>query len=185
MHSSYIYKIPSFSLLVIFSLVLGGSTASSESTQTNCSTLYLLNVVSYPDDGGWDRGLDLVPAGHLATAQINNHSELLSGYKLKLIDIDSESCGTNTVTKGLVNLNKELMTPFFNNRSSCIVGIIGLYCSMETNALAPIVSHPASGVDYVKLAASTAPEHRYDPSFRDVYFIPLRHQVCSMKVSSR
>ena len=150
----------------MFCLILGGSTASSEKTQTNCSTLYLLNVVPYPDVGenaGWDRGLDLVPAGHLAAEQINNHSELLSEYKLELIDIDSESCGRSMITKGVVNLHTKLVTPILKNRSSCIVGIIGLYCSMVTNALTPIVSHP--GVDYVKLAASTSPEHRYDPTF--------------------
>ena len=160
------YKIQSFSLLVIFSLIFGGSTTSSANIQTNCSTLCLLNVVPYPDDGdnaGWDRGLDLVPAGHLAAAQINNHSELLSGYKLELIDIDSESCGRNTITKGVVNMHMELVTPIFNDKSSCIVGIIRLYCSMVTNALAPIVSR--LGVDYVKLAASTSPEHRYNPTF--------------------
>jgi gamma-aminobutyric acid type B receptor len=164
--------------IVIFSLILGGSTASSENSQKNCSTLYLLNVVPYPDNGenaGWDRGLDLVPAGHLAAAQINNHSELLSGYKLELVDIDSESCGRSTITKGVVNLHTELVTPILNNISSCVVGIIGLYCSMVTNALAPIVSRP--GVDYVKLAASTSPEHRYDPTFRDVF-----HTIASSSV---
>lgn len=169
----------SFSLLVLsFNLILGGSIESSENTQTSCSTLYLLNVVPYPDSGknaGWDRGLDLVPAGHVATEQINSRSDLLSGYSLELIDIDSESCGRSTITKGVVNLYTELVTPILTNRSSCIVGIIGLYCSMVTNALAPIVSRP--GVDYVKLAASTSPEHRYDPTFRDVF-----HTIASSSV---
>ena len=178
------YKMPSsttFSLsVVMFCLILGGSTASSEKTQTNCSTLYLLNVVPFPDNGenaGWDRGLDLVPAGHLAAEQINNHSELLPGYKLEVIDIDSESCGRSTITKAVVNLHMELVFPILNNRSSCVVGIIGLYCSMVTNALAPIISRPAAGVDYVKLAASTSPEHRQDPIFRDVF-----HTIASSSV---
>jgi hypothetical protein len=169
---------PSFSQVIIFSLVLGGSTASSENSQIKCSTLYLLNVVPYPDNGenaGWDRGLDLVPAGHLAAAQINNHSELLSGYKLELVDIDSESCGRSTITKGVVNLHTELVIPILNNRSSCVVGIIGLYCSMVTSAIVPIVSRP--GVNYVKLAASGSPEHRYDPTFRDVF-----HTIASSSV---
>ena len=171
-------RLTSFSLSVIFSLILGGSVASSENTRLDCSTLYLLNVVPYPDNGenaGWDRGLDLVPAGHLAAEQINNHSNLLSGYKLELIDIDSESCGRSTITKGVVNLYTELVTPILNDRSLCIAGIIGLYCSTVTNALAPIVSRP--GVNYVKLAASTSPDHRYDPTFRDVF-----HTIASSSV---
>lgn len=171
-------RLTRFSLSIIFGLILGGSIASSENTETDCSTLYLLNVVPYPDNGenaGWDRGLDLVPAGHLAAEQINNRSDLLSGYKLELIDIDSESCGRSTITKGVVNLYTELVTPILNDRSLCIVGITGLYCSMVTNALAPIVSRP--GVDYVKLAASTSPDHRYDPTFRDVF-----HTIASSSV---
>ena len=127
-------SLTTYSLSVItFSLILGGSTASSKNTQTNCSTLYLLHVVPYPDDGenaGWDRGLDLVPAGHLAADQINNHTELLSGYKLELIDLDSESCGRSVIPKAVVNLHTELVSPILSNRSPCLVGIIGLYCSI-------------------------------------------------------
>ena len=160
---------------VIFSVISRlGATTSSENSSTahmqDCSTLYLLNVVPYPDDGenaGWDRGLDLVPAGHLAAEQINNRSDLLPGHKLELIDIDSESCGRSTITKGVINLYTQLVIPFLNNRRSCIVGIIGLYCSMVTNALAPVISRPE--INYVTLAASTSPKHRYDPAFEDVF----------------
>ena len=45
-----------------------------------CSYLYLLNVQAYPDNrpfAGWDRGLDLIPGGHLAAEQINNNSNIL------------------------------------------------------------------------------------------------------------
>ena len=175
-------SLTSFSPLIVFTLIyaviLGRPVASSENIQADCSTLYLLNVVPYPDSGenaGWDRGLDLVPAGHLAAEQINNHSDLISGYKLELVDIDSESCGRSTITKGVVNLYTKLVSPLLRNRTSCIVGVIGLYCSMVTNALVPIVSRP--GVDYVKLAASTSPEHRYNPTFRDVF-----HTIASSSV---
>ena len=165
----------------MFSLILGKTAANNENSATQCSTLYLLNVVPYPDGGenaGWDRGLDLIPAGHLATEQINNRSDFLSGYQLELIDIDSESCGRSTITKGVFNLYTELVTPILNNRSSCIVGITGLFCSMVTNVLAPIVGHP--GVNYVKLAASTSPEHRYDPAFKDVF-----HTIASSSVFNK
>ena len=171
------------SFVIIFSLIPSKTVASSENITTQCSILYLLNVVPYPDSGmnaGWDRGLDLVPAGHLAAEQINNHSDFLSGYKLELIDIDPESCGRSTITNGVVNLYTELVTPILNNRSSCIVGITGLFCSMVTNTLVPIVSRP--GVNYVKLAASTSPEHRYDPAFRDVFHIIASSSVFNKAV---
>ena len=156
-----------FSLqLVLGTIILSSSENSFTARIQDCSTLYLLNVVPYPDDGenaGWDRGL----AGHLAAEQINNHTNLLPGYKLELIDVDSESCGRSLITKGVVNLYKQLVTPIFNNRSSCIVGVIGLYCSMVTNALAPVISRPE--INYVTLAASTSPKHHYDPAFEDVF----------------
>ena len=156
-----------FSLqLVLGTIILSSSENSFTARIQDCSTLYLLNVVPYPDDGenaGWDREL----AGHLAAEQINNHTNLLPGYKLELIDVDSESCGRSLITKGVVNLYKQLVTPIFNNRSSCIVGVIGLYCSMVTNALAPVISRPE--INYVTLAASTSPKHHYDPAFEDVF----------------
>ena len=102
-------------------------------------------------------------------------SELLSGYKLELIDLDSESCGRSVIPKAVVNLHTELVSPILSNRSPCLVGIIGLYCSIVTNTLAPIISHP--GIDYVKMAASTSHEHRHDPTFRDIF-----HTIASSRV---
>lgn len=104
----------------------------------------------------WDRGLDLIPAGHLAVEQINNRSDILQGYELKLIDIDSEACGRNIVIKGTVNVFKELVNP---NQRECIVGVVGLLCSSVTDVISPIVSHPEIG-GYVQIAASTSPVHR-------------------------
>ena len=45
--------------------------------------LHLLNVQPYPDNrifAGWDKGFELIPAGHLAIKQINNRSDILPGY---------------------------------------------------------------------------------------------------------
>ena len=109
-----------------------------------------------PGPGVWDKGLDLIPAGHLAVEQINNRSDMLQGYKLKLIDIDSEACGRNLIVKGVVNVFKELVNP---NRRECIMGVVGLFCSSMTDVISPIVSHPDIG-GYVQIAASTSPVHR-------------------------
>ena len=138
------------------------STATRDGSYLNCSVLYLLNVEPYPDHSKtsgvdvWDRGLDLVPAGHLAVEQINNRSDILQGYELKLIDIDSEACGRNLITKGIVNVFKELVN---HTHRECIVGLVGLFCSSVTDAVSTIVSHPDIG-GYVQIAASTSPVHR-------------------------
>jgi len=62
----------------------------------NETVLYLLNVQPYPDHrtfAGWDRGLELIPAGHLAIKQINNRSDVLPGFQLELIDIEQKHVG--------------------------------------------------------------------------------------------
>ena len=136
------------------------ATCNTSQNQEQCPTLYLLNVEPYPVDDEldfWDRAFDLIPAGHLAAEQINNRSDILPEHELKLIDIDSEACGLNIISKGIVNVYRELVNP---NRS-CIVGVIGLLCSPVTSAISPIISHPNIR-GYVHIAASTSPAHRGD-----------------------
>ena len=48
------------------------SLSNSKSVSHKCSNLYLLNVQAYPDNepfASWDRGLDVIPGGHLAAEQ--------------------------------------------------------------------------------------------------------------------
>ena len=140
----------------------------------NCSVLSLLNVLPlYHEraavgefDAVWDRGLDVTPAGHLAVEQINNRSDILPDHKLKLIDIDSEACGLNVISKGIVNTFRELV----DLNRTCIVGVVGLFCSQVTNIISPIVSHPSIG-GYIQIAASTTPVHRANDSEEKLFHI--------------
>ena len=131
--------------------------------ESECPTLYLLNVQPYPVRAKestalfiWDKAFELIPAGHLAAEQINNSPDILPGRQLKLINIDSEACGVNSISKGFTNVYRELV----NLNRSCIVGVIGLFCSAMTSAISPIISHPNIG-GYVHIAASTSPVHRH------------------------
>ena len=137
---------------------------SQESQGPDCPTLYLLNVQPYPvsanglgtvRQGIWDVAFELIPAGHLAAEQINNRSDILFGHELKIIDIDAEACGFNVISKGITNVYRELV----NLNQTCIVGVIGLFCSAMTSAISPIIGHPNIG-GYVHIAASTSPVHR-------------------------
>ena len=135
---------------------------STSQNQGQCPTLYLLNVEPYPVDDEldlWDKAFELIPAGHLAAEQINNRSDILPGHELKLIDVDSEACGVNIINKGIINVYRELVNP----NQSCIVGVIGLFCSPVTSVISPIISHPNIG-GYVHIAASTSPAHRESDS---------------------
>ena len=159
-----------------------GSHVEGQLTSHECSTLSLLNVVPLERtttvgrfDAVWDRGLDVIPAGHLAAEEVNNCSNILPGYGLRLIDVDSEVCGLNVVSKGIVNVYRELIDP----NQTCIVGVIGLYCSKVTDIISPIVSHPNIG-GYIQIAASTTPVHRqYDSNSTDSY---LFHIVAASSV---
>ena len=62
-------------------LVVGHLAASGIlQDQKQCPTFYLLNVEPYPvsDNSAavWDKTFELIPAGHLATEQINNLSDI-------------------------------------------------------------------------------------------------------------
>ena len=143
-------------LLISVNHLIMCHTASSQN-QGQCPTLYLLNVEPYPDESAntWDEAFELIPAGHLAAEQINNHSDVLPGHELKLIDINSEACGISIISKGIANVYRELVNP----NPTCIVGVIGLFCSPVTSAVSPIISHPNIG-GYVHIAASASPVHR-------------------------
>jgi gamma-aminobutyric acid type B receptor len=138
--------------------------------------LQLLNVQPYPDDGvfaGFDRGLDLVPAAHLAATEINNRSDILAGFDLQVIDIDSEACGRGTIIKGLVNVYRELVSQAPG--SQCLVGVMGLPCSSVTNVLAPIIGH--QNIGYVTLANSVSPAHRNIEEYPNLF-----HTISSSSV---
>ena len=159
--------------IAVASIDFSGSELHGSSNES-CDTLYLLNVVPYPDKGpcaGWDRGFELIPAGHLATKHINNILGILDGYKLELIDVSSEACGRDIITEGL----KEVYELMVNPRSSCIFGIVSLYCSSVTDVVAPFIGHPKIG--YVQLAASNSLPHRNTSEFPYLF-----HVIASSKI---
>ena len=140
------------------------------------TTLYLLNVVPYPDDrpfAGWDRGFELIPAGDLAIEQINNRSDILPGYRLELVDIESEACGISTTNTSYVNFYRHLV-----QINSLVVGVVGLFCSTVTAAISPVANHP--GIDYIQVAGSTS------PLFQNVTAYPrLYHTISSSTIFNK
>ena len=154
------------------------ATQSSSSSSQKCTQLYLLNVQAYPDNkpfAGWDRGFDLIPGGHLAAEQINNNSIILPEHELKIIDIEAEACGRNIINKGLVNFYRELN---INYSSPCIMGVIGLVCSSQTNVFAPLAGH--SKIGYIQNTLSVSPQHRNDSKFPCLF-----HTISSSSVFNK
>ena len=120
------------------------------------NTLSVLNILPYPtgrDDPGWDRAFELLPASELAVEQINNRSDILPGYKLEIINLQSEDCGLRVITNGLIETYASLLDTDCN-----IAGVVGLFCSSVTEVIAPLVAR--SPFDYVTVAGSTSIAHR-------------------------
>ena len=95
------------------------------------NTIYFGLMLSFPDPLGrealaaaFDDGHDIAPAAYLAVEQINNRSDLLSDYQIKVIRLDG---GCTVTERTVIGLNKLAC--------SCepIVGIIGPSCG--TSAL--------------------------------------------------
>ena len=154
-------------VVVLYSLVnvFHGVNAQSGATVDSRPVLSLLNVLPYPDNrsfAGWDRGLELVPAGRLAVEQINDNPDVLPDYHLELIDIESEACGLSLVTEGLVNSYRHLVDPH-----STVLGVVGLFCSSVTDVMAPILDHP--NITLLEIAGSTSPIHSSSSDYPLLY----------------
>ena len=135
--------------------------------------LYLLNVIPTRDSSpgaDWDYGMEISPGAHLAEDEINNSSDILSNYSLKVIDVGSESCGRSVIVSGLVNIYGHLI-----DRALPIVGVTGMFCSSVTSALVPILSHPQ--INYLTLAGSTSPHHRNVEKYPLLFHILTSSQI--------
>ena len=163
--------------LLVFSLLACAfvhRVPSAEASTTPCNTIYLLHVVPYPDRAklsGWDRGLEVIPAGHLATKHINNHTDILRDQKLEVIDIASEACAITTPLDGYV----ELFSKVASSEQRCVFGVIGFYCSSVTTITVPLLSHPGFG--YVQLTSSTSPLLRNTEKFPYLFSVITSSQV--------
>ena len=94
--------------------------------ERNDSTIYFGLMLLFPDPLGrkalaaaFDDGHDIAPAAYLAVEQINNRSDLLSDYQVKLLPLDG---GCDVIERTAIGIN--------NLACSCepVIGIIGPGC---------------------------------------------------------
>ena len=125
-----------------------------ESSSNSCKTLYILQVVPFhtPQEDGWDRGLEVIPAGRVALRHINGHPELLKDLELEIINVPSNSCAVSSPYVPFV----EVMSLVTSSKQKCVFGIVGLYCSSVTRITVPPFSHEKFG--FVQLTSSTSPD---------------------------
>ena len=116
--------------------------------------LYVLALGPYPQGltspsirPSWDGGPAIISAAKLAIEQVNNRTDILCDYELKIIEADS---GCQTTSRALISFNRlVLLNP--NN----VVGIIGPGCSDATLALATLLL--PERIDLVQVAISSTP----------------------------
>ena len=127
--------------------------------------LTLLNVLPFPDgrsSAGFDGGHELVPAANLAVEQINNRSDLLAGYTLEAVAVDSEPCGVSVINNGLVNTYAGLV-----DSGRLVVGVVGLFCAGVTDVVSSLATLPL--FDRLQISGSTSSKHRDTVKFPRLY----------------
>ena len=136
----------------------GGKADTAEyKSLSNDSVLYLLNILPFRDNhsqSGWDEGLELIPAAHLALKQINRKN-ILGGYKLDVINVNSEACSLTVISEGIKNFVK------YTFHSKIAIGVIGLFCSTVTKLLSPVAGH--AGIELLQISSSFSPEFALSP----------------------
>ena len=129
--------------------------------------LPVLVLVPYPDprnDSGWDRGLELIPAARVAVKEINNHTNLLPGYKVQLIEASSDACSVIITAKSLINLSTYTLS---TSRPDNAIAVTGLACSTVTAAVSPIAGQ--SEIDLIQISMSTSPIFRNQNKYRRLW----------------
>ena len=129
--------------------------------------LPVLVLVPHPDprnDSGWDRGLELIPAARVAVKEINNHTNLLPGYKIQLIEASSDACSVIITGKSLINLSTYTLS---TSRPDNAIAVTGLVCSTVTSAVSPIAGQ--SEIDLIQISMSTSPIFRNQTRYRRLW----------------
>ena len=129
------------------------STGSGKSSEKQ--SLPVLVLLPYPDqrdDSGWDRGLELLPAGRLAVKEINNNSRILPGYEIQLIERSSDACGRSVTINSLTNFAGNALQ--WEPNTTNAIAVIGLACSTVTASISPLAGR--EGVELLQISMSNS-----------------------------
>ena len=105
----------------------------------------------------WPGGPSLFPAAQLAADMLNNRTDILTDYSVRLVDGDS-GCGLNTWAT--VTFAREAY------RQSRVVGIVGPACSSAAAQIGGLSTHP--GINLVAITIANGPQlrNKYSNMFR-------------------
>ena len=125
------------------------------------TTIYILVTVPFPDDreiAGWDYGIEMLPGGRIARDFINcNHSDLLPGYRLELIESNHEACDISPQTEAYINLIRYGL----DQECGPVMAVAGLPCSSTIVEVSPV----AGRNDLIQLSSAVSPIFELDTDF--------------------
>ena len=123
---------------------------SVQCMQSSNSTIYVILMLPYPDPLGrasfranYEDGHDISPAAFLAAEQINNQSDILQNYTLKLILSDG---GCSIRSRAVVSYAKDLA---HNYGELPVIGLAGPGCDISVNTILPLTT--VNRISYVSL----------------------------------
>ena len=116
-------------------------------------TLSILSLLSYPDQNPafnprYTDGPDIVPAGYLALEMINNRSDILSNYRVELVEARG-GCGGGTLT-----LSEKAIVQNIFGGGKRVVGIVGPRCYDSAERVGHLIAKDAIALANVHFSSS-------------------------------
>ena len=144
-------------LLTIFILAVSQNLLLSKAAVENVSVQLFVVLPLSPSltesatAARWERGLEILPAAHIAVERINQEPTILPGYQLQLVEIDSGTCTDNALkmTDALLNFYNRLTA------DSTALGVLGLFCTPLTQLISPLAGREEIGL--LQISASPSP----------------------------
>ena len=137
-------------LAYYFTLLL----VSTGNVYSSLHDLCLVALAPYPDSAaspnfrpGWDGGPAVISAARLAAEAINNRTEILEGYRLRLLEGDS---GCNVESKAVVSLAGNAF-----HRDCPAVGIVGPACSGAAAIIGGVLAREGSNLLQISPSATS------------------------------
>ena len=134
-------------LLILF--VICYPVFAENESRPELPTLRLLAMVPSAENslppyhrGDWE----ILSAAEMAVDKINRRDDILPGYRLELIPVNTETCNQSLVTEAPVNFVRQV-----TGGDLSIVGVVGLVCSTVTQAISPLAGRPE--IDLLQISA--------------------------------
>ena len=149
------------------STVSGANAETSKALQIIATTPSMFG----PDDPQWTRGEEILPGAQLAINEINDTSDLLSGYQLEVIPVRVPKC---ELSEGIVPFVEGLAS----NRNN-IIGIVGYFCHNIAQLLSQIAHSWITQVHAIQISAASIATKPDIAPYLEHSILPLRESITS------